>query len=237
VFSFGGHPQTRGIPDPAVNLPWHWLEVHQLLSSILPDRLSILIDGAAAVLLALGFDAVTGRGAMRGVGLAPASSVEKADGGTDRGWVPSFALTLAVLACVSLLPRPLPAGTTTPLPRGWSAAFTALHLPPGVRVLVVPVPTNILPVAMRWQADTGHPASMVGGYFIGPGAGGQAYIGGNGVSSTSWYLDRLWASGLPRTSPLAGVAGAAGLATASPAGPAAVGQAPSRAKVLADLVA
>jgi len=236
VFSFGGHPQTRGVPDPEVNLPWHWLEEHQLLSSILPDRLSILIDGAAAVLLALGFDAVTGRGTVRDLGRATASSVERADGGTDRGWVPTLALTLAVLACVSLLPRPLPAGTSTPLPRGWSAAFTALHLPPGARVLVVPVPTNILPVAMRWQADTGHPASMVGGYFIGPGAGGQAYIGGNGVSPTSWYLDRLWASGLPRTSPFAGVAGAAGLATASPAGPASVGQAPSRAKVLADLV-
>jgi hypothetical protein len=290
VFSFGGHPQTRGVPDPTVNLPWHWLEEHQLLSSILPDRLSILIDGAAAVLLALGLDAVTGRAGLLGVGRGVADSAESgaavaadstvsgraggmdsaasgwpaaadstvsgraggvdsaasgrlgAAGGqrssvgwADRGWVASFALTLAVLACVSLLPGPLPAATTTPLPRGWSEVFTALHLPSGARVLVVPVPTNILTVAMRWQADTGHPSSMVGGYFIGPGAGGQAYIGGNGVSPTSWYLDRLWAAGLPQTSPFAGAAGAAGLATASPAGPASAGRAPSRAKVLADL--
>src|SRR5713226_3599895 len=75
-------------------------------------------------------------------------------------------------ACLPLLPAPLPAGTTTPLPSGWSRTFTALHLPAGARVLVVPVPTNILTAAMRWQADTGQPSSVVGGYFIGPGTGG-----------------------------------------------------------------
>ena len=256
VFSFGGHPQTRGVPDPAVSLPWHWLEEHQLLSSVLPDRLSILIDGAAAVLLALGLDAVRSRAAVTGrsaVGAGlPAPAAGLAEGGpasavpfgrepaatavrAGRGGAPAVALAVAALACLPLLPRPLPAATTTPLPRGWSAAFTALHLPPGARVLVVPVPTNILTPAMRWQADTGYPASMIGGYFIGPGAGGQAYIGGNGVSPTSWYLDRLWAAGLPRTSPFASAAAAAGLPTASPAGPAPAGQAPSPAQVRSDL--
>ena len=222
VFSFGGHPQTRGVPDPAVSLPWHWLEEHQLLSSVLPDRLSILIDGAVAVLLALAIDAVRDRAARDA---RPAI----------RARAPAVALAVAALACAPLLPRPLPSATATPLPSGWSAAFATLRLPPGARVLVVPVPTNILTVAMRWQADSGDPASIVGGYFIGPGAGGQAYIGGNGVSPTAAYLDRLWAAGLPRTSPLAGVAAAAGLPTASPAGPASAGQSPSTAQVRADL--
>jgi len=199
-------------------LPWHWLEEHQLLSSVLPDRLSILIAGAAAVLLAFGLDAVLRRAANR----------------RERGFA-SIALSAAVLACLPLLPRPLPAATTTPLPPGWSTAFTALHLPAGARVLVVPVPTNILTPAMRWQADTGYPASMVGGYFIGPGAGGQAYIGGAGVSPTSWYLDQLWAAGLPRTSPFASAAGAAGLAIAGPGGPASVDQAPTPSQVQSDL--
>jgi len=218
VFSFGGHPQTRGVPNPSLSLPWHWLEEHQLLSSVLPDRLSILIAGAAAVLLAFGLDAVLRRAANR----------------RERGFA-SIALSAAVLACLPLLPRPLPAATTTPLPPGWSTAFTALHLPAGARVLVVPVPTNILTPAMRWQADTGYPASMVGGYFIGPGAGGQAYIGGAGVSPTSWYLDQLWAAGLPRTSPFASAAGAAGLAIAGPGGPASVDQAPTPSQVQSDL--
>ena len=230
VFSFGGHPQTGGIPNPAVSLPWHWLEEHQLLSSILPDRLSILADGAAAVLLAVGIDEFAGRLAAR---RRPARPDRRASGGQ----VPGAVLTVAVLACLPLLPRPLPAGTTTPLPHGWSTTFAALHLPAGAPVLVVPVPTNILTAAMRWQADTGQPASLVGGYFIGPGAGGQAYIGGNGVSPTAWYLDRLWAAGLPPGSAFAGAALAAGLPVESPAGPASAGKAPGLSQVRADLAA
>ncbi len=139
-----------------------------------------------------------------------------------------------MLACLPLLPAPLPAGSTTPLPSGWSRTFTTLHLPAGARVLVIPVPTNLLTAAMRWQADTAQPAALVGGYFIGPGAGGQAYIGGNGVSPTAWYLDRLWAGGLPPASPFAGAALAAGLPVSGPSGPASAGKAPGREQVLAD---
>ncbi len=230
IFSFGGHPQTGGVPDPSVSLPWHWLEEHQLLSSILPDRLSILADGAAAVLLAVGTDEVAGR-------LAARRRLRAGDRPASAGQVPAVVLTVAVLACLPLLPRPLPAGTTTPLPHGWSATFTALHLPAGAAVLVVPVPTNILTAAMRWQADTGQPSALVGGYFIGPGAGGQAYIGGNGVSPTAWYLDQLWAAGLPSASTFAGAALAAGLPVATPSGPASVSKVPALSQVRADLAA
>jgi hypothetical protein len=144
------------------------------------------------------------------------------------------ALAIAALACLPLLPAPLPVGSTTPLPSGWSRTFTALHLPAGARVLVIPVPTNLLTAAMRWQADTAQPAALVGGYFIGPGAGGQAYIGGNGVSPTAWYLDRLWAGGLPPASPFALAALTAGLPVSGPSGPASAGQAPGREQVLTD---
>ncbi len=230
IFSFGGHPQTGGVPDPAVSLPWHWIEEHQLLSSILPDRLSILAAGAAAVLLAAGIDEVAGR-------LAARRRLPAGDRPASAGQVPAVVLTVAVLACLPLLPRPLPAETTTPLPHGWSATFTALHLPAGAAVLVVPVPTNILTAAMRWQADTEQPSALVGGYFIGPGAGGQAYIGGYGVSPTAWYLDQLWAAGLPRAGTFAGAALAAGLPVATPAGPASVGKVPARSQVRAALAA
>jgi hypothetical protein len=90
---------------------------------------------------------------------------------------------------------------------------------------------------MRWQADKGQPSSIVGGYFIGPRAGGQAYIGGTGVSPTAWYLDRLWAAGLPPASPFAEAALAAGLPTAAPAGPAPAGDVPALPQVQADLTA
>ena len=74
----------------------------------------------------------------------------------------------------------------------------------------------------------------MGGYFIGPGGGGQAYLGGTGVRPTAWYLDQLWAAGLPASSPLATAALGAGLPVAGPAGPATVGAAPSQAQVRAD---
>ncbi|HKR67523.1 MAG TPA: hypothetical protein VJT16_01600 [Streptosporangiaceae bacterium] len=219
VFSLGGHPLIGGTPSPAVNLPWHWIEEHQLLASVLPDRFSIVADGVAAALLAFGVDAASGR--LR-----------------ELRWQPGFALSAAALCCLPLLPTPLAAGTVTPLPAGWTTAFTALHLRSGAAVLIVPVPTNILTAAMRWQAESGQPDSIVGGYFIGPGAGGQAYIGGNGVSPVSWYLDELWASGLPDTSPFAAAALGAGLPVTLPGGtPAPIGKAPSIAQVRAILVA
>ncbi len=224
VFSLGGHPLVGGTTDAAVNLPWHWLEEHPLLSSVLPDRLSILADGVAAVLLALAIDAARDRLATRWPRSRP------------RGTVLAVAvLAVAVVACLPLVPRPLPAATATPLPAGWSAAFAALRLPARARVLVVPVPTNILTVAMRWQADTGEPTALAGGYFIGPGATGQAYLGGNGVRPTAWYLDRLWAAGLSDDAPLASVAWAAGLPTSGPAGMPSAGKPPSPAELRADL--
>ncbi len=218
VFSFGGHPLIGGTLSPTVNLPWHWLEQHQLLASVLPDRFSIVADGVAAALLAFGID-----GARAWL--------------ADRRWQTGLVVPAAALCCVPLLPSPLAAGVVTPLPVGWSRTFTALHLRAGAPVLVVPVPTNILTATMRWRAETGQPDSIVGGYFIGPGMGGQAYIGGNGVSPVAWYLDQLWASGLPPTSPFAAAALGAGLPVAIPGGgPAPVGKAPPIADVRAAIV-
>ena len=54
---------------------------------------------------------------------------------------------------------------------------------------------------MRWQADTGQPAEMIGGYFTGPGPGGQAYIGGGGITPTALFLNALWTGHLPADPP------------------------------------
>jgi hypothetical protein len=221
VFSLGGHPLAGGHTDLAVNLPWHWLEEHPLLASVLPDRLSIMADGVAAVLLALGIDALSSRW-----------KAQSNSRWNRRG--PAIVLAVAALACVPLLPRVLPDQQVTPLPAGWSQTFARLALSPGSRVLVVPVPTNILTAAMRWQADTGQPVSMAGGYFIGPGYEGQAYLGGSGVRPTAWYLDRLWAAGLAPDSPFAMAAWQAGLPTAGPSGYPATGPAPGLAALEAD---
>jgi hypothetical protein len=45
---------------------------------------------------------------------------------------------------------------------------------------------------MRWQADTGEPASMIGGWFIGPDRTGQARAYGDGpVARVVGSLDAL----------------------------------------------
>jgi hypothetical protein len=91
------------------------------------------------------------------------------------------------------VPRPLPAGYDPSVPTGWTAAFAALRLPAGAHVLVLPIPVSTFTEPLRWQADTGEPSSMVGGYFMGPGASGRAETDGSGLPPAGAYLNRLWA--------------------------------------------
>lgn len=79
------------------------------------------------------------------------------------------------------------------MPAGWTAAFAALRLPAGAHVLVLPVPVPGFTEPLRWQAETGVPSSMFGGYFMGPGKNGQAATGGAGLPPGGVYLNRLWA--------------------------------------------
>jgi hypothetical protein len=180
LLSLGGHPLVGGAVQAGITLPWHWLEGVPVIGTALPNRLSIVADGVAAALLAFALDR-----AWR----APAR------------WAGPAAAAVAVLACLPLIPRPLPAAAAAPVPAGWSAAFTALRLPAGARVLVVPVPTPTLTAPLRWQADTGEPGSLIGGYFVGPAWNGQAYVEGNGVAATAQYLDALWSGGPPVPAP------------------------------------
>jgi hypothetical protein len=208
VLSLGGHPLVGGHTDVGVTLPWHWIEGLPLAGSVLPDRFSVLIDGMVAALLAVCLDLARARLPGR------------------KGLLPS---ALAVLACLPLLPRPLPTATAPPLPAGWSAVLDALRLPEGARILVVPVPEVHLTAPMRWQADTSTQYSLIGGYFIGPAWNGYAYIDGNGLAPTAVYLDELWFAGLRPGSAQARAVAAANLG--------APGAAPSAAQVRADLAA
>jgi hypothetical protein len=96
---------------------------------------------------------------------------------------------VALLAVLPLIPVPLVAVAATPAPAGWQAAFTRLKLAPGAHVLIVPD----LRYGMAWQADTGVPASMVGGgdfIFAGPGGKATSYIYER--LQTAKYLTSLW---------------------------------------------
>jgi hypothetical protein len=111
----------------------------------------------------------------------------------------------AAIVVVPMLPAPLPASTVAGVPRGWTQVMTALRVPDGAGVLTVPVATGSFSTPLRWQADTGLPAAMVGGFFIGPVAGGQAYMGGPGLGQVPQYLNLLWAAVPPASVSSVGV--------------------------------
>jgi hypothetical protein len=215
VFSLGGTLMFGGHGHPAIKLPWYWLQSLPLLNAALPDRFSLVADGAAAALLAFAIDAAIpalaafaarprrprrlGRlGRRQGVGL-PGLGLP----GLASGWRPAAAvLAVAGLAVLPIVPAPLPAVTANPVPSGWQAAFTALRLPASASVLTVPVPMSTFTEPLRWQATTGQPRSLVGGYFIGPAWNGRSYIDGSGLPAAARYLNLIWAcspAALPTT--------------------------------------
>jgi hypothetical protein len=231
VFSLGGTLLAFGHEHHWLKLPFYWLQSLPVLSAALPDRFSIVADGAAAALLAFCADAAIPALAAFALSLPGRWLPRLASGGRPAAAV----MSLAVLAVLPIVPRPLPAAAATPVPPGWSAAFAALHLPASASVLTVPIPMSTFTEPLRWQADTGQPAALVGGYFMGPDANGHAYTDGSGLPQAGRYLNLLWAesgTGLP-ASLTGGVP-----ADAHPASPSYVGiPAVSDTKMLAQIAA
>jgi hypothetical protein len=180
VLSLGGTLLAAGHEYSGAKLPWYWVQGLPLLASLVPDRFSIVADGAAAALLAFAVDAavplVRDRMPALAAGRRPVAVV----------------MSVALLAVLPLVPRPLPATAATPLPAGWSQTFADLRLPASANVLVVPIPSATFTSPLRWQADTGVPRSMVGGYYMGPAWNGQAYIDGDGTPPAGQYLNAMW---------------------------------------------
>jgi len=170
---FGGHVHSW------IKLPWYWVEQLPLLSSAVVDRFSVIADGCAAALLALAIDAAW-------------QSVPAGLAARRRIMVRAAILLGTAIVVVPVLPAPLPTVAAAGVPAGWAQVLTNPRLPQGTGVLTVPVPTASFATPMRWQADTGLPSSLVGGCFIGPVVGGQAYVDGYGLSKPEQYLNWLW---------------------------------------------
>jgi hypothetical protein len=188
VLSLGAEGQTfLGIHFPGGLLPWHWLQGLPVLGEILPDRFAVLADGAAAAVFAFSLDLARFT--------APAAA----------GWRRrSLPFAVAALALLPLIPLPFQASPVIPVPAGWQAAFNGLRLAPDARVLVVPAPYAHFPETLLWQADTGDPASFVGGYFVGPNRAGRAvmeYYGPTRINRLVTYLDALWVRSRPPRAP------------------------------------
>ena len=185
LLSLGGATLSHGgFQFPGYLLPFHWLQGSPVLSQALPDRLSILADGAAGAVLAFSLDL-----ARRAAPASPA-------------WRRAIPAVVAAAAVLPLVPLPYPAAPVAATPAGWQAAFARLRLAPGARVIAVPVALQRDTEVMRWEADTGDPATMIGGYFIAPDKSGQQEIYSPGPATTAaQYLDDLW-KGPPPSDPL-----------------------------------
>jgi hypothetical protein len=177
LLSIGAHPKLTASAKPAgITLPWGLLEHVPVISNLLPARLSIIADGAAAALLAFAIDLAWARLSHTGLGRRQAGAV---------------VASVSLIALLPLVPVPMGAYSALPLPPGWASTFTALRLPPHATVLVVPVPNAQLTDTLRWQAESWQQISLVGGYFEGPNKTGHA-----GIDPNTWrlapYLDELW---------------------------------------------
>ena len=182
LYALGGGnlPVGGGFRWPGRLLPWHWLQGLPGLAQVLPWRFSLLADGAAAAVLAFSLDRAR-------------AAVPQAGGW--RGWPRGALAGVALLAVLPLVPLPYQAASVLQVPAGWQATFTSLRLPPDAPVLAVPFPYGFEPEVLRWQADTGQPGSMIGGYFLGPSPTGQGvfFFGVRSPQTdVAGYLAKLW---------------------------------------------
>ncbi len=186
ILSLGVKQVVGGYTVPPVLLPWHWLAHLPVLSQMLPDRLSLLADGLAAVVLA--------------VSLHLALSAAQQPRWRRQG----IPVAIAVIAVLPLIPLPLQTTQVAGVPAGYQAAFTRLALPRDARVLVLPLPYGHISQPLRWYAETGYPGSMNGGYFIGPNRKGKAMsYGGRESQTIARSIDALWHPSSQAKSPTA----------------------------------
>jgi hypothetical protein len=148
LLSLGPHLHVQGHQVLTLPLPW-WIPAHlPVFEDILPARLMVYVDLAAAIMFAF---------VLRALWLMRSR----------------FALNLVVALAVLL-----PLAPTLPAPATVLAArtpFTSEHSAQALRganVLFEPLPSLDYPDSLLWQRTANYTFSMLGGYFIGPYAPG-----------------------------------------------------------------
>jgi membrane protein CcdC involved in cytochrome C biogenesis len=148
ILSLGPHINIGGHPFLALPLPW-WIPAHlPVLDDILPNRLMLYVDLAAAIILAF---------VLRAVWMLQAR--------------PLINVVVAAVVLLPLVPT-LPAPATTLTVPAVFASTSQTAIPYDSNVLFEPFPSSDYSHAMAWQVAGGFSFSMVGGYIIGPEAPG-----------------------------------------------------------------
>ncbi len=154
VLSLGPHLNVQKHVLLALPLPW-WIPAHiPVLDDILPNRLMVYVDLAAAVIVAFSLRLL---------------------------WVlrrsPLLNLAVAVVVLLPLAPT-LPAPATHINTPAVFASTIPSPIAPGDTVLFEPFPSGDYSHAMGWQASAGFAFRLVGGYIIGPYAPGVESLQG-----------------------------------------------------------
>ena len=106
-----------------------------------------------------------------------------------------LAAGLSLVCLAPLVPAPLPVTAAPVIPQWFTT--TARELPAESVVMVLPYPVAGKPVAMRWQSAANYRFRMPGGYFLGPGPDGHAYVGGSADPATANLLAQVAETGQP----------------------------------------
>jgi hypothetical protein len=176
--AMGAKPLQPHVTLPKFLLPWQLLQHVPVIEGMVPDRLCILADAAAAAVLAFALDLA------RSGQFAPFANWRNGA---------KIATGIAALALLPVIPAPYAPVPATQLPAGWTATFAALHLSKDAPVLLAPYPYSGASAVMRWQAVSGEPTTMIGGDFIAPNQRGRlGRAGRSGMTPTSWYIDYLY---------------------------------------------
>ena len=173
TLSLGGRLWVGGVWTQATG-PYAVLQKFPVVEASLASRLGLLAALFAAALLGLAVDAV-----LR----------------SRNEWRRVAAVLLAAACLAPLLPRPL---TTLAAPQVPAYFADGDRYITGDPVLVVlPYAWAGQPVAMRWQSESGYRFRMPGGYFLGPGPDGHAYVGGDADLPTAELLRTVATEGVP----------------------------------------
>ncbi|WP_433289178.1 hypothetical protein [Micromonospora sp. CA-244673] len=185
VAAIGPKVRFDGV-ETTVDGPWAYVPDNlPLVEMMMPTRLSLVVAAAVGVLLALAWDALSGRGRPP----VPAQRTGSAPPGSRRRRLRLVGYAAIVAALLPLFPRPLPAQQIDPPPHFITAGGWRPYVPDGRTLVPVPIPSNVhgLPT-LRWSALTEQAFPIPGGYFIGPNEVGEGVFGApNRPTSTLIY--------------------------------------------------
>ncbi|WP_131744790.1 hypothetical protein [Frankia sp. Cppng1_Ct_nod] len=173
VLALGSTLLAKGV-ETGLRLPWNLVAKIPIFDSALPNRLSMSTALMAGLVLALAVDRLPSR-------LGYGGSLT--------------AVTIAVVCILPLVPRPYSIERSPDIPTFFTTDAVKI-LPKGSTVLVLPYPTGIQTAPMAWQTAARFHFSMPGGYFIGPGPDGKAYMGGRRPTATAQLLIDVEKGGL-----------------------------------------